>query len=763
MLRLVFTQRKALRSPHSPFSLLPRPAVRTTRSLSRRALSTAPESQDNLFEYTSGRWVYNDALRHMERKVPSTPTPCAASPPPPGGFNRTLLVSPRGGQHVVARVPYAVTAPGRLLRHRPRGGERRSRTCARAASPRLRYTAGVAEVVDVVRQLAMLESRMMALRFPTGDSLYFTTDLEKRFAEPRLPLRRERRPAYKYHPQSPAHHVPPHHTRPRPSGPALSRFSMCHPDLRPANIFVSRFDWQHASVLPVFLLAGVPQSLHSRSGDRRPDCTARASHDPALMLPALDIGTAVRGSHSAQAGVYRALRRARRAPYVETRGMRVPAVRAHAASLSASSYRITRAGEDTIISSAPHVPALMWYLHTALRPPAHAQGPGRPSVVLDPARSAIRAPRDEHIPHIPPRPDDTASRTRIAPSRLESVDRLTAARPTWLTPRKPMSWRPTTSIDSVAPNYVSIYSTPSRASSAFPACNALHYAAFTDPLYALCSRLFMHAGGPWEGENADLTRALMQAADRWDARGERAVFDVGDDGWVLSAEYECVVASLRAFKEDAVAVLERAQERAEVVGKLPWDDMDEEGRSVDHRTDCTDRSSHDSVAQLHAGGAALHAGSRKVLLHRVCRGDRGGRGPGPGALLACATRSAVPDSLLHITSAPPLLFVACLSPTAFRKPPRHCAPIWRWCLSRRSQGLYAPSRTARRAQDGGAPPLLQVREVARFSSHCARVWVCRCTRAVPPLVCCAGYRDCLAWVALGAGASRVMRMTRRAP
>ncbi|KJA12557.1 hypothetical protein HYPSUDRAFT_119579, partial [Hypholoma sublateritium FD-334 SS-4] len=50
---------------------------------------------------------------------------------------------------------------------------------------------------------------------------------------------------------------------------------------------------------------------------------------------------------------------------------------------------------------------------------------------------------------------------------------------------------------------------------------------------------------------------------------------VGEDGWVLSAEYECVVASLRAFKEDAVAVLETAKEREEVVGKLPWDDTDE--------------------------------------------------------------------------------------------------------------------------------------------------------------------------------------------
>ena len=48
-------------------------------------------------------------------------------------------------------------------------------------------------------------------------------------------------------------------------------------------------------------------------------------------------------------------------------------------------------------------------------------------------------------------------------------------------------------------------------------CNKLHYAALTDPMYALRGRLFRHAGSPWEGETFELKLALIQATERWEA------------------------------------------------------------------------------------------------------------------------------------------------------------------------------------------------------------------------------------------------------
>jgi hypothetical protein len=139
-------------------------------------------------------------------------------------------------------------------------------------------------------------------------------------------------------------------------------------------------------------------------------------------------------------------------------------------------------------------------------------------------------------------------------------------------------------------------------------CNRLHYDAFTDHLYALRGRLFLHAGGPWEGESYDLKAALIQAAERWDeltgggvpcplvfdAKDLRETVDnklrqasrgfeliqsmcgVGEEGWVPTEDYEFAVASLKEQKEQALEWAESAQEREEVMAHWPWNDMDEE-------------------------------------------------------------------------------------------------------------------------------------------------------------------------------------------
>ncbi|KAJ7261749.1 hypothetical protein B0H12DRAFT_1231401 [Mycena haematopus] len=102
----------------------------------------------------------------------------------------------------------------------------------------------------------------------------------KRFGQPLLPFQRMRREGYRYQEQSPSDHIknldrylliaPPL----IPRDPGLGQFRIRHLDLQESNIFVSRspdsnwkvgclFDWQHASILPSFILAGVPDRIQN--------------------------------------------------------------------------------------------------------------------------------------------------------------------------------------------------------------------------------------------------------------------------------------------------------------------------------------------------------------------------------------------------------------------------------------------------------------------------------------------------------------------
>jgi hypothetical protein len=102
----------------------------------------------------------------------------------------------------------------------------------------------------------------------------------EQFGQPLLPFRRERRDGYQCQEQSPSAHI---ENLKRylliasslvPRDPTLGRFCIRHPDLQQSNIVVRRstdsgwqvvslLDWQHASILPPFLLAGVPQRLQN--------------------------------------------------------------------------------------------------------------------------------------------------------------------------------------------------------------------------------------------------------------------------------------------------------------------------------------------------------------------------------------------------------------------------------------------------------------------------------------------------------------------
>ncbi|CAA7263328.1 unnamed protein product [Cyclocybe aegerita] len=105
----------------------------------------------------------------------------------------------------------------------------------------------------------------------------------ERFGRPLLPFQRERREAYGYKEQSPSDHTKnlERYLLIAPSliskkNPALHHFCIRHPDLQPSNIIVSKsssgsdqlkivglLDWQHASILPPFLLAGIPGRLQN--------------------------------------------------------------------------------------------------------------------------------------------------------------------------------------------------------------------------------------------------------------------------------------------------------------------------------------------------------------------------------------------------------------------------------------------------------------------------------------------------------------------
>jgi hypothetical protein len=103
----------------------------------------------------------------------------------------------------------------------------------------------------------------------------------EQFGKPLLPFHRERRGGYRYQEQSPSAHIenlkrylpitPPL----VPRDPALGHFSASAiqtssraiPSVRRSSDsgwkVISLLDWQHASILPPFLLAGVPQCLQA--------------------------------------------------------------------------------------------------------------------------------------------------------------------------------------------------------------------------------------------------------------------------------------------------------------------------------------------------------------------------------------------------------------------------------------------------------------------------------------------------------------------
>ncbi|KAL5523379.1 hypothetical protein ACEPAF_1646 [Sanghuangporus sanghuang] len=568
--RFVFNSRKAPVSRRSLYSSFTSSISTTTRLVPRRALSIMANSHNDLFDYTSGRWAFNDALRHAERRrifdveglrrlaaqsVGRSPADVVnLSKLAEGGFNRTFLITLRDDFQMVARIPYPSTVPKyyavasevatmEFLRSsglpvpQVYGYSPASDNAANTEYIFMEFMRGTKlsdvwlelgewDIVSILRQLVQLESQMMSISFPAGGSLYYTHDLEKvagraaiplkderfcvgpdtrlpmwygrrsqldvdrgpyesaeaalvagarkelayleQFGQPLLPFRRERRDGYQYQEQSPSAHI---ENLKRylliasslvPRDPALGHFCIRHPDLQQNNIVVRRssesgwqvvslLDWQHASILPLFLLAGIPQRLQNHN--------------------------------------------------------------------------------------------------------------------------------------------DPVSQSMTPPSLPENFDELDETE--------------RTEAEEVYGRRLVHYHYVKNTEE----CNKPHYDAMTDFMCVLRCRLFDHAGNPWEGETLELKTALIRATERWETlTGEGApcpiVFDgedvrettklnevqgkadkafevwqnmlgLGPEGWVPTQHYEEAVALCKQMKEEALTEVTSEEDRAEIMAHWPWDDMDE--------------------------------------------------------------------------------------------------------------------------------------------------------------------------------------------
>ncbi|KAH6881209.1 protein kinase subdomain-containing protein PKL CAK Fmp29 [Coprinopsis sp. MPI-PUGE-AT-0042] len=356
-----------------PLSVSSSPPLWKSAWSPRRSFSGLVSGDNELFNYTSGRWVYNESLRLEERRTPFNVDELMRlaaksvgrresdiidfSKRAEGDHNRVFLITFKDSFQMIARIPYSITGPKyytiasevatmeylRLsglpvpLVYGYSPGEDN-----KAFKPYIfmEYIQGITvkdawwfladeDLGDIARQTAQLEAKMMALSFPAGGSLYFAKDLKKvglkgvplpgddrfciqvdtrvplwfkkraqlpafrgpyhsveealvagackeiafleKFSAPAQPIRRERWPCYNFQPQQPSDHV---RNLGRylsitssllPNDPDQQRFCLRHPETKISNLLINTdcqivglVDWEHTSILPLFLVARHP-------------------------------------------------------------------------------------------------------------------------------------------------------------------------------------------------------------------------------------------------------------------------------------------------------------------------------------------------------------------------------------------------------------------------------------------------------------------------------------------------------------------------
>ncbi|KAF2459141.1 kinase-like domain-containing protein [Lineolata rhizophorae] len=527
---IVFNQLKIRVSPRPFFSSFPSSAFATTCPLPRRALCTMVESQDNLFDYTSGRWVYNDALHHKERKVAfdvdglrrlaaesvdqNLTDVVSLTKLAEGGFNRTFVVALRGGRQVVARIPYPVTGPN--------------------------YYAVASEVATI----EYLRSRGI----PAPEIYGYSADSDNAAGTPYI----------------------------------LMEFVQ---GAKLSEVWPGLGDQE---VISVKVAPGLGVPLEDRRFCVGPDTKLALWYGRRTELD-VHRGPYQSAEAALAAPAHKEIAYLKRfgQPLLPLRRERRPSYKYQPQS---PSYHVENLERYLSITSSlvPKDPALSRFCirHPDLQPNnifvSRSPDSGCDVVSLF----------DWQHTSILPNHGDSVSQSMMPPSLPENFNELRGA--------KRASEVYLYRLRLVHYHYVT----------STKECNQLHYAAFTDDLYALRGRLFLHAGAPWEGESSELRAALIQATERWDeltgggvpcpfgfdakdlremaelnkelsqaSRGFefiQSVCGVGEDGWVPTEDYEFAVASLKERKEQALGWAESAKEREEVMAHWPWDDMNEE-------------------------------------------------------------------------------------------------------------------------------------------------------------------------------------------
>ncbi|KAF2130129.1 hypothetical protein P153DRAFT_231335 [Dothidotthia symphoricarpi CBS 119687] len=133
---------------------------------------------------------------------------------------------------------------------------------------------------------------LRALQAPAEKELAWVRE----YGRPRYPFHRQHREAFRYEKQDPMIHAESLEEYLRvalhlvPTSPELNLPVLRHPDVQPNNVFVSEdykvtslIDWQHATVLPLFLAAGIPNAFQNYGDAESRAFTPPHNPDPAHL------------------------------------------------------------------------------------------------------------------------------------------------------------------------------------------------------------------------------------------------------------------------------------------------------------------------------------------------------------------------------------------------------------------------------------------------------------------------------------------------
>ncbi|KAF5376644.1 hypothetical protein D9615_007875 [Tricholomella constricta] len=593
-LRLLAASLRRHRCPLSSFnpSFTRNPITTTASRLPSRRLSNMldPKSfmkdlEDELFNYTTGRFLANDALRLRERrrvfdvpglfKIIATALHCKTEDIVgfrklgEGGLNRTFLITLSTGFQLVARIPYPLLIPKAyalasevatmdFLRSKglpiPRvyaysfTSENESET----EYILMEYVKGTDlsqiwfdlkedEIISLMDQLAKTESTMMSISFPAGGSIYYASDLKELSGNEGIPLEEAN------------------------EGISLENKRFCiGPDVsvplwygRREQLDVFRGPYQDAASVLVTGATKELAYLNQFGSPRAPYQRFRREYYEYKKQPPSDHAKNLR-------------RYLRLAPSLVPDDGSLTAFCIRHPDLTDSNLKVSTD------SSGLHILSLLDWQHAAVLPLfLHA---GMPDVIQN--------------------EEDEVSRSMVKPKLPDDFDKL---------PEEEQEWER----EVLRRRLVHYHYNLSTAT-----YNRMHHAGLVYPLNTFRRRIFNHATAAWEGETINLLYALIDMVDGWADfakdgttpcpvvftedekataeelyqalgnadRGESMLRDnlgYGGDTWVPVAHYEKAKAFGQEMKRVALKACVEDQEMTEEVyavveANWPLDDVDEE-------------------------------------------------------------------------------------------------------------------------------------------------------------------------------------------